>query len=77
MKISLPTFIVVSTTIGFFGLLVLFAFIPIEPDSRSSFGQMIGTVGGAWVTIVAYHFGSSSGSAKKTDILNKEDKEPK
>jgi drug/metabolite transporter (DMT)-like permease len=69
-QINPPTFLVFSTTIGFFALLALL-FIRDLPDGTKDILQvMLGGVLGQWTTIISYFFGSSSGSAKKTDILS-------
>ena len=69
-KCSMAGFLVVVTTLGFLGLIVTLIFVPI-PDTRMS--QVIGlvtTVATAWIAIITYYFGSSAGSARKTDMLN-------
>jgi drug/metabolite transporter (DMT)-like permease len=68
-QINPPTFLVFSTTIGFFALLALL-FVRDLPDGTKDILQvMLGGVLGQWTTIISYFFGSSSGSAKKTDMM--------
>lgn len=69
MKLDVPTFLVVSTTLGLFAILGLLVFHGVPDQSKDLINIMIGWVGAAWTGIVTYHFGSSSGSAAKTELL--------
>lgn len=40
-------------------------------DSKDVLNIMLGALGTAWITVVAYFYGSSSGSAAKTAALAK------
>lgn len=62
-------FLIVSTTMGFFSLIELLYFRPVHSDSKDILQIMLGTVAGAWMMVIGYYFGSSSGSAKKTEIM--------
>jgi hypothetical protein len=69
MKWSPAAFLVIAATAGFFGMPFLLALAPIPEESRETIEQIVGTAGNAFMLIVGYYFGSSSGSAKKTDII--------
>lgn len=71
--LDIPKFLVISTTFGFFGLLALLFFVPFPPESKEILNITLGSVGTAWLGIVNYNFGSSSGSAKKTDAMLKKE----
>lgn len=70
-KLTVPAFLVVSTSIGFFGLISMLYKWPISGDSKDILQVMLGTVGAGWLLTMNYYFSSSSGSAKKTDALIK------
>ena len=70
MKDPFKAFLVATTTLGFFGILTLLFFRIIPMESRDLFIALAGVVGSKWGSIIDYHFGSSSGSARKTDMLN-------
>lgn len=57
--------------LGFFGVLGLLVFHPVAVDSAMSdiLKIMTGTLGAKFSDVVQYHFGSSSGSKSKDDIL--------
>ena len=75
-SLNLPAFLAVTTTFGFFGLLALLFFKAFPPESKEILNIVLGAVGAAWSGIINYHFGSSSGSAKKTELLNKPEVKP-
>lgn len=69
-RCSLAAFLCVSTTVGFFSLLVIVFLVPMPEQSRDILQVMLGVVGTQWASIVGYFYGSSAGSARKTDMLN-------
>lgn len=66
-----PRLLAYGVTIGFFGLLGLTAFHKMPPENASVVNIMIGSLGAAWLAVMNYYFGSSAGSAQKTDLLYK------
>jgi hypothetical protein len=57
--------------LGFFALLYILSVIPIPADNKDSMQIVIGALVGAFVTIIGFFFGSSSGSQQKTEIMNR------
>lgn len=69
VKDHTPAVLAAVVTVGFFGVLA-FALIGTVPEgSRDIVNIMIGTLGTAWVAIITYYFGSSSGSKGKDDTI--------
>lgn len=67
---SVPGLLGISVTIGFFGLLALTALHAPPPASEKVLDVMTGSLGTAWIMVMGYYFGSSSGSARKTELLS-------
>ena len=67
----LPAVLAVFITLGFFGVLSAVMKFGVRDTARDLTNIMIGTLGTAWVSIVSYYFGSSSGSAAKSATLDK------
>ncbi len=73
-KIASPV-IAAAVTTGFFGLLFYMLKFNVPPANKDVLNIMLGALGTAWITIVSYYFGSSSGSAEKNQqIKNLTDK---
>lgn len=68
-KVNPVSFLIVASTVGYFGLVALFFFRHVPPEAKEVLMVTIGVIGNAWGGIVGYYFGSSSGSAKKTDLM--------
>lgn len=66
-----PRILAYGVTVGFFGLLVFLLRHAVPAESRDILNIMLGSLGTAWISIVTYYFGSSSGSDKKTALLYK------
>jgi hypothetical protein len=64
-----PTVLACVVTIGFFGLLALVCFHEPPSGMKDILLAMIGTLGTAWVSVISYYFGSSSGSRAKDDTI--------
>ena len=58
-------------TIGFFGLLWLLIYISIPEQNKDLLNIAIGSLLAAFATVVGYFYGSSKGSADKTELLRK------
>jgi hypothetical protein len=65
-------FVVVALTAGAEGYLLLHGMVNIDPSWAVVLGRILGTLDSALITVLAYYFGSSSGSAAKTDIMAKQ-----
>lgn len=68
-KFSVPTFLAVTMTIGFFTIVGILLFHEIPEGSQNIVAQLIGGIAGSVGAIVGYHYGSSSGSAAKSDTI--------
>ncbi|MBA4357964.1 MAG: hypothetical protein C0405_09600 [Desulfovibrio sp.] len=64
-----PAVLAVSVTVGFFGLLGWLMKESPPAGSKDILNIMLGALGAAWGSIVAYYFGSSAGSAKMRETL--------
>lgn len=69
---SIAKYILASIiVIGFFSLLALLLFQPLPPDTSGVIFMLFGALSAAFGAVVQYFFGSSVGSADKTEILSK------
>lgn len=64
-----PAVLAYAVTVGFFGVLGGMMFGAVPDKGAEALLVMLGALGGAWTGIVAYYFGSSSGSRAKTDAM--------
>lgn len=71
VKDSTPKVLAYLTTFGFFAALIGTFYVPIPDSSKAIIYSMIGSLGTVWITQQGYYFGSSSGSASKTDTINR------
>jgi high-affinity Fe2+/Pb2+ permease len=56
--------------IGLFVLLGILVYHPIPSDNKEAVNVVLGALAGSVITVVAYYFGSSSGSAAKEKIIS-------
>ncbi len=69
VKDRTPMMLAISVTVGFFGMLAILAFVQTQATAHDILVGMTGSLGSAWLGIIGYYFGSSSGSAAKTEII--------
>lgn len=71
VKDWIPGMLAIGITAGFFGILGFLLLYQPPVGSRDILNVMLGSLGTAWVSMVAYYFGSSAGSDRKTELLAK------
>lgn len=64
-----PMILAYGVTVGFFGVLLMIMFHAVPDDSRDVMNIMLGALGSAWTAIMAYYFGSSASSNRKTELI--------
>lgn len=64
-----PRILAGGVTIGFFGILIFMLFRAIPDSSKDILDIMLGSLGTAWISIIAFYFGSSNDSETKTHLL--------
>lgn len=71
-KEGLPVFLALVVILGFMGLLCVLAFHEVPGGSHDILMESIGGLSAAFGLVVGYYFGSSAGSAKKTELMSKD-----
>lgn len=64
-----PKVLAYGTTAGFFGILTSMLYHPLPQDGHDVLLVLVSVLGTAWVGIMSYYFGSSSGSTAKSLLL--------
>ncbi|HPB25620.1 MAG TPA: hypothetical protein PLB59_07990 [Bacteroidales bacterium] len=59
--------------IGFFVLMIVLTFKGIPSENKETFTLVVGALLTAFSIVVGYFYGSSLGSSKKNDLINKKE----
>ena len=68
-KSWLPEILAVLVTVGFFGVIAYIIKFGLPESGKEALLLLLGSLGTAWTGVMAFYFGSSSGSKQKTDAL--------
>ncbi len=69
LKDNVPATLAIFITIGFFGMLAAMLKWSPPATNKDLLNVMLGSLGTAWIAVVSYYFGSSTGSADKSAVL--------
>jgi hypothetical protein len=69
LKDKIPALLAMLVTVGFFGVLWYMLTHQVPAASHDTMLLLLGSLGTAWTSIIAYYFGSSAGSDRKTELL--------
>jgi hypothetical protein len=69
LKDKVPAMLAGLVTLGFFGVLWYMLTHTVPDASHDTMLLLLGSLGTAWTSIIAYYFGSSAGSDRKTELL--------
>lgn len=65
----LPEVLAILVTVGFFGVIVYILKFGLPQSGSEALLLLLGSLGTAWTGVMAFYFGSSAGSQKKTEAL--------
>jgi uncharacterized membrane protein (DUF106 family) len=68
-KSWLPEVLAILVTIGFFGIIAYIIKFGLPESGKEAVLLLLGSLGTAWTGVMAFYFGSSAGSQKKTEAL--------
>jgi len=74
IKDHMPKVLAVGITVGFFGCLFWMFIYGVPKNGNEALLLMLGALQTAFTGVIAYYFGSSSGSKAKTDLMATKDK---
>jgi len=74
IKDHMPKILAVGITVGFFGCLFWMFVSGVPKNGNEALLLMLGALQTAFTGVIAYYFGSSSGSKAKTDLMATKDK---
>lgn len=66
-----PALLGTALCIGFFALLGIMIFHPVPREDNDPLMILLGELAGAFTTVVAFYYGSSTGSKWKDDTINR------
>jgi hypothetical protein len=69
VKDRIPAVLAIGVTSGFFGILTFMLLHEVPASSKDVLNLMLGSLGTAWISVMSYYFGSSSGSVRKDAML--------
>lgn len=64
-----PRFLVVSVTFGFLAALAYLLMYGLPSEHSEPLLVLLGSLTTGWTAILGYYFGSTAGSARKTDLI--------
>jgi hypothetical protein len=70
MKDQVPAILAIILTIAFLGILIMIERYGVPESGHDVIMTMIGAIAGAWVSAMAFFFGTNSSSARKTELLS-------
>ena len=69
MKEHIIAILAIVVTAGFFSVVGWLLIYGVPLNGGEALLVMLGSLGTAWTSIIAYYYGSSAGSAKKDDTI--------
>lgn len=69
VKDWIPRALAVSVTLGYFGIIAYVLAVGLPPNGSEVLLMLLGTLSAGWTGVMAFYFGSSSGSQKKDAMI--------
>jgi hypothetical protein len=69
VRSSIPAILSISVTVGYFGVLLTMIFGGAKVEDSQALMLMLGSLTTAWASVMSFWFGTTFGSARKTELL--------
>lgn len=66
---KLPSVLAVMLTLGFFGVLTAIMFYSVPKEIQQTLDILLGFLGGGFMSVITYYFGSSASSRRKSELF--------